>query len=285
MTDDFAHTKLPSIGKTVLRLGLAGNYGIDAAGVEYAAERGVNFWLWSPYFRKVTPLLKRLLAKEADKHVVSVLDNVFFPGGPRRGVEKARKMLGVDTIDCYKIGWVGRGSVFTDGIRDTMSALVSEGKVRSIGCSIHDRPRAGRLVRDSVLDTFMLRYNAKHPGAESDIFPHLAARNPSVITYTATSWRQLLKPVTGLEMPPWPGGGDSQPPPLTAGLCYRFCLTSPHVHVCLTAPGSRDHLEQNLAALEAGPLSAEEDAWVRQYGAAVKKARPLASMPQDSARL
>ena len=71
MNDDFAHANLPSIGKTVLRLGLAGNYGIDTADVEYAAERGVNFWLWSPFFKKVTPVLKRLLAKEADEHVVN----------------------------------------------------------------------------------------------------------------------------------------------------------------------------------------------------------------------
>ncbi|MBL4846571.1 MAG: hypothetical protein JKY65_13680 [Planctomycetes bacterium] len=70
---------------------------------------------------------------------------------------------------------------------------------------------------------------------------------------TATSWRQLLKPIRGLEMPPWPGSDGSQPPPMTAGLCYRFCLTSPHVHVVLTGPASREQLDENLAALEAGP--------------------------------
>ena len=51
--------------------------------------------------------------------------------------------------------------------------LREEGKVRAIGISIHDRERAGKLAESSPLDLFMIRYNAAHPGAERDIFPHL----------------------------------------------------------------------------------------------------------------
>ncbi len=266
---EFAYVDLPSVGKRVLRLGLAGNYGIDSSDCEVAAERGVNFWLWAPSFSKMTPVLKRLLAEDRERHVVSMLDNVMLAGGPRRGVEKALRLLGTDYLDIYKIGWLGKASRFSQGVQDTMVALKDEGKVKSIGASIHDRKRAGALARDSILDTFMLRYNAKHPGAEQDVFPHLAARNPTVIAYTATSWRQLLKPVKGLDDPP------------TAGMCYRFCLSSPHVHVCLTGPGNRRQFEDNLAALEKGPLTAEEDAWIRNYGAQVKAKRPLVSIPLE----
>lgn len=268
--EGFAHATLPSLGKRVLRIGLAGNYGIDASGVSLAAERGVNFWLYSPRFKQVTPVLRELLRKDREAHVVSLLDNAFLSGGPRRGVERALKLLGTDYVDYYKLGWLGRASRFSEGIRDTMQALREEGKVRAIGCSIHDRVRAGELARDSVLDTFMIRYNAKHPGAEQDIFPHLGARNPAIIAYTATAWGQLLKPVAGMEkLAPWPGEGNAIPP-LTGPLCYRFCLTSPHVHVVLTAPKDSRQLEQNLSALDAGPLPAEQLQWVRDYGAFVK---------------
>jgi aryl-alcohol dehydrogenase-like predicted oxidoreductase len=155
--------------------------------------------------------------------------------------------------------------------------LKHEGKARVIGTSIHDRVRAGKLARDSILDAFMIRYNAKHPGAEQDIFPHLEQRDPSVIAYTATSWRQLIKPIKSIEMPAWPGAvsGDGTPPPLTGQLCYRFCLNSPHVNVVLTGPKTRDQLDQNLAALEAGPFSSEEEAWVREYGRRVKAKKRL----------
>jgi predicted aldo/keto reductase-like oxidoreductase len=103
---------------------------------------------------------------------------------------------------------------------------------------------------------------------------------PTVVSYTATSWRQLLRPIKGIEMPPWPGEAASNvPPPLTAGLCYRFCLSSPHVHVTITGPADRQQLDDNLAAIEAGPLSNDEHAWVRQYGKLVKKKKRLPFVP------
>ncbi len=43
---------------------------------------------------------------------------------------------------------------------------------------------------------------------------------------------------------------------MTAGDCYRFCLSSPHVDVGLTGPASAAQLDENLAAIERGPLSA-----------------------------
>lgn len=39
--------------------------------------------------------------------------------------------------------------------------------------------------------------------------------------------------------------------------CYRFCRHEPGVSVVLTGTGSIDHLRQNLAAIEKGPLSDE----------------------------
>jgi aryl-alcohol dehydrogenase-like predicted oxidoreductase len=147
---------------------------------------------------------------------------------------------------------------WTDGIVDELLKLRDEGKVRALGVSIHDRERAGRLARDSVLDLFMIRYNAAHPGAERDIFPHLEKRKPAIVAYTATSWRKLLRR---------PGGYDGQV--MTAGDCYRFCLSSEYVDVVLTGPKSRAELEENLDAVERGPLPADELAWMRSFGQAV----------------
>src|SRR5436853_7700135 len=104
----------------------------------------------------------------------------------------------------------------------------------------------------------MIRYNAAHPGAERDIFPHLAPRHPMVVAYTATRWRKLLKR---------PSGWDGQV--MTAGDCYRFCLSSPHVDVCLTGPANADQLDANLAAVAQGPLTPDEDTWMRAFGKAV----------------
>ncbi len=49
-------------------------------------------------------------------------------------------------------------------------------------------------------------------------------------------------------------------------MCYRFVLSNPHVHVCLTAPRKMEELEENLAALNDGPLSEEEMEFMRRFG-------------------
>ncbi|MFC1610973.1 hypothetical protein ACFL6C_08440 [Myxococcota bacterium] len=43
----------------------------------------------------------------------------------------------------------------------------------------------------------------------------------------------------------------------------------------MTGPKNREQLDENLAVLEQGPLSAEEDAWVRRYGREVKARKKI----------
>jgi len=262
----FSHTLLPQIDKRVHRMALAGNYGVDSDDVRFAADQGVNYWMYGMSFRKVTDGIADVIARDRDAHVVSYLGGVTaFAPQVRRQVEGALRKLKTDYLDCYQLGWLGTTSRITPAIVDAIRTLQEEGKVRTFGCSIHDRPRAGKLAAEGPVDLLMIRYNAKHPGAEQDIFPHTAARDPAIVAYTALAWAQLIKPVKGLEMPPFPGDPDRQPP-LTPAECYRFALTNPHVHVVLTGPKNRQQLVDNLAALDAGPLPEEQLAWVREYG-------------------
>jgi aryl-alcohol dehydrogenase-like predicted oxidoreductase len=259
----FTHTELPGTGKRVLRMGIASNYGIKPADAFHAAERGANLWLWTPRYKSATPVIRSVVAREREQHTVVMLGTAYTAGMVRRSVEKALRSLGLEQLDYYLLSWLGRGSAFTQGVQDELLRLRQEGKIAVIGASIHDRPRAGRLAADSILDAFMLRYNAKHPGAERDVFPHTGARNPTIFAYTATSWRQLITPIDGL--------GE----PLTPGQCYRFCLSSPHVHAVWTGPKDRDQLDANLDALALGPLGEEELARVRAYGAEVKARKKI----------
>jgi aryl-alcohol dehydrogenase-like predicted oxidoreductase len=157
---------------------------------------------------------------------------------------------------------------------DALLKLKLEGKIKAIGTSIHDRQRAGKLALDSEIDLFMIRYNAKHTGAEVDIFPFLNQRNPAIVSYTALAWQQLIKPIKGLEMPPWPGGkNDSEIPPLTPELCYRFVLSNPNIHLVLTGPKNRKQLMINFRAMQHGILPEVEANWIRQYGQLLRSKR------------
>jgi aryl-alcohol dehydrogenase-like predicted oxidoreductase len=149
---------------------------------------------------------------------------------------------------------------FPEKAQEELRRLREEGKVRAIGMSCHDRKFIGKLAADGALDAFMLRYNAAHRGAERDIFPYLEAHRPGVISYTATRWRYLIRRPRG-----WPRQGRVP----TAGECYRFVLSHPNVHVCLTAPTNLKQLEENISALREGPLDEEDMEFMKKFGDAI----------------
>jgi aryl-alcohol dehydrogenase-like predicted oxidoreductase len=153
---------------------------------------------------------------------------------------------------------------FPEQVLEELRTLRDEGRVRAIAISCHDRKFAGELAAQGVLDSFMIRYNAAHRGAEQDIFPHLTGHNPGVVSYTATRWSYLLRRPRG-----WPKDGRVPTP----GMCYRFVLSNPHVHVCLNAPSNEKQLLENLAAVRQGPLEEEEIQFMRAFGDAVHARR------------
>jgi predicted aldo/keto reductase-like oxidoreductase len=245
--------------KRLFRLGLAANYGIDEDGVRVAVDRGVNLFLWTGRAGSMkSPLKHALGARREEVAVAGFASPGWFGWGVRRGAESLLRKLGVEYLDALLLGWLGVGSAWTAATERDLVHLRESGKVRAIGVSIHDRPRAGRLATSSPLDLLMIRYNAAHPGAEREIFPHVTEGRPAVLAYTATSWRKLLKKPSG-----WDG------PAMTAGDCYRFQLSSPHVDLALTGPATRAQLEENLDALAKGPLTEDEATWMRAYGRAV----------------
>lgn len=258
--DDWLHRAPTAFrGKRIFRLGLAANYGIDEGGVRAAMDRGVNLFLWTMRAGGLgNPLREALKGRRDSVAVVGFAQAGWFGWGVRRGAEKLLRELGTDHLDVYLLGWLGVGSAWTSATERELVHLRESGKVRALGVSIHDRPRAGSLAESSPLDLLMIRYNAAHPGAERDIFPHVRDAKPSILAYTATAWRRLLKQ---------PKSWDR--PAMTAGDCYRFQLSSPHVDLALTGPKSRAEVEANLDALAKGPLTADEAAWMREFGRAV----------------
>lgn len=219
----------------------------------------MNYVFWNPSNAALTRALKDEVRRGRERLVIATGPVLgYFRGSLRRRAEKALRLLGTDYLDVFQLFWLGTMSAFTRGTAEELVSLREEGKVRAVGVSIHDRPRAARLAEDSPLDLLMIRYNAAHPGAEREIFPRLERRRPAIVAYTATSWRKLLRAPRG-----WKG------PAATAGDCYRFCLTSPHVDVVLSASGSADRLRENLESVGKGPLSAGEMDFMRQLGRAV----------------
>jgi aryl-alcohol dehydrogenase-like predicted oxidoreductase len=260
------------LGRTGLRVGRIGigtSSGLSPGDVEEAVERGINYLYWGSVRKKAFGEAIRHVAKRRREDVVIVVQSytraAFYM---RPSVEKALRELGVDHCDLLLLGmW---NETPPRRIVDAAVAIRDSGKASHVMISCHQRTTFPRYIDDPTYGAIMVRYNAAHPGAETEVFPHLAPRDqgpsarPGVVSYTATRWGGLLDPKLRPEGEPAPRASD----------CYRFALTHPDVDVTLCGPKDRAQLDEALTALDRGPMSPDELAWMKRIGKAVRAASP-----------
>ncbi len=259
---DFYHTVLGNTELPVHRLGLSATNRPGKQTIHRAVDAGINYFFAYGFDRQMVTTLRDLFQREREKYVVATGAYNYLIGyqNLRHTLEKRLRQFRTDYIDVFLFLGVMKPKQFPEAALEEMQRLREEGKVRSIGMSCHDRIFAGKLAEEGALDVFMIRYNAAHRGAENEIFPFIAQHNPGVVSYTATRWGYLLRRPKS-----WPKDG----PMPTAGQCYRFVLSNPHVHVCMTAPSNVEQFEANLEGIQKGPLDEDEMTFMHDFGDAV----------------
>jgi aryl-alcohol dehydrogenase-like predicted oxidoreductase len=262
-------TELPlrPLGRTginVSRLGLSASYFPGKKAVYAAVDEGLNLFFAYGFDWQMIRSMREILPSRREKCVLvtGAYNYTWRAQNVRRTCEKRLRQLKTDYIDVFLFLGIMQPSEFTAKVQEDLLRLREEGKVRSVGISGHNRTFLGTLAAGGTVDTLMVRYNAAHRGAERDVFPHLSTHHPGVIGYTATRWTYLLRRPKG-----WPAGGRIP----TAGECYRFVLSNPHVHAVLTAPRSEQELRENAAAVRQGPLDEEDMKFMHAFGDAVHK--------------
>ncbi len=254
-------------GLKVSRLGVGSSFGVSERACKAAFDAGVNYFFWGSVRTPSMGAAIRDLARGHRDELVVVLEcYARRPWTIRRSVEQGLRQLGVDHVDVLLLGW--HEKVPKERTLDTVEALKAEGKFRSLGISSHQRPLFRELARDPRYDVCHIRYNAAHPGAEQDIFPHLEAPAPGIASFTNTRWGDLLK---AENMP----AGDR---PATAPDCYRFALSNPKVQVAICGPANDGEMQEALDVLKQGPLDEEEMAHMRRIGEHVHGVRSVMSM-------
>jgi len=257
----FEPRPLGRTGKIVGPLGLASSFGVGERGVEIAHERGCRYFYWGSLRRAGFGRgLRNVLARDREKTTLVI--QTYTRIGMLMGVSvrRALRKLGTDRCEVLLLGWWN--AMPPARIIDAAKRLRDSGVVKHLAVSTHARPKVPELA--GVFDIVHLRYNAVHRGAEKEIFPHIPEARDSragIVAFTATRWGHLLQRPKGLE--------ESVPVP-TAGDCYRFCLTDPHVDVVLCGARNDADVVHACDAMEKGPLSADEVAWMRKVGDSVR---------------
>lgn len=252
---------LGSTGLQVSPLGLSASYGISGKDVEHAFECGINYLYWGSFRTSgFGQAIKKLAATHREEMVTVVQTYTRIGMLMKSSLESALRSLGIEYTDILLLGWWNDPP--PQRILDAALALREAGKVRHILVSCHNRQTFKKYMENPAYGAIMVRYNAAHPGAETEVFPHLRElkHRPGVVAYTATRWGDL---VNSKKTPPGektPRGSD----------CYRFSLTNPAVDVCLIGPKDREELTEAMLALDRGPMDAEELAWMKRVGQAIR---------------
>jgi aryl-alcohol dehydrogenase-like predicted oxidoreductase len=244
-------------------MGLGSSFGIGAAGIEAAYhEYGLNYLYWGSIRRPGFGKGIRHLARHHRDDLVVVLQTYSRSASlMKASIHIGLKRLGLDYADIMLYGMFNRPPARR--LIDAGLALRERGLVRHLAVSCHNRPLFQRYRAEGLFDVFHLRYNAAHRGAESEIFPYLGepALRPGTVAFTALRWGSLIKPAAA---PP----GEPVPTPAD---CYRFVLAHPDVDVVIAGPKNMTHLHQAAEALDRGPMSEEELAWMQRVGDHVYK--------------
>lgn len=245
-------------------IGLASSFGIGSLDVERAFERGINYF----YFGSIRKAdFARGISNLAPRHrkdmIVTVQSYTRIAALMEWSLDRALKQLQIDYADFLLLGWWN--DMPPRRILDAAAKLKERGKARHVMLSGHQRRSFPKFLDEPLIDAIMVRYNAGHPGAETEVYPFLDKRPVASMVYTATRWGTLLDPKNAPKGEPVPRGSD----------CYRFVLTHPKVHVVMAGPKDTDQMNEALAALDRGPMTNDELAWMKRVGASARRKRGL----------
>lgn len=135
-----------TLGRTGLRVGptgMAASYGVPAAAVERAFERGVNYLYWGTFRRGPFGQALRNLKPQRDRMALVLQSYSRVAAHMRPSVEAALRKLNFEYADVLLLGlWNHKPP---RRIMDASRRLRERGLIRHIGISTHHRAAGFRV--------------------------------------------------------------------------------------------------------------------------------------------
>jgi aryl-alcohol dehydrogenase-like predicted oxidoreductase len=225
----------------------------------------------------------------------AALEDVFPRGYVRECAERSLGNLELDALDVLQLHVWNDDWADSDDLLGELEELRSSGKIRFFGISINDhQPSNGvRLVQSGAVDTVQVIYNVFDQSPEDELLPACREHDVGVIARVPLDEGGL----TGRIGPDTEFEGDDfrahyfrgdrkrevyeRATAIAADLAIdesqlaeaalRFVLSEPAVSAVIPGMRSIRNVERNIAASDAGPLSAAErerlraHRWVRDF--------------------
>lgn len=237
----------------------------DADTISAAFEAGINFFFvtadmhW-PLYEATRRGLRTLLESKAgarDEIVVGVVSYVTQPEfcwAPF--LEVLQELDPLQRIDVTIAGGCYGHEI---GARSQIYAThreVGHAGARAIGATFHDRGAARELLDSGPFDIEFVRYNPSHPGARTEVFPHVKSRAEGrralLYNFNSTqSWITDEDHYAAIGV-----GADNWRPHATD--YYRFALTEPALDGLLCGLPSAGSVRDLADAVARGPLDEED---------------------------
>ncbi len=262
--------------------------------VRKAFDLGVTFIDTSPSYENEA-LVGQALAGIRDKVTLSTKFSTLNRAGAaidgpalRHSLEKSLERLGTDYVDVYSIQSVTESTYehCCNELLPTLIDLKEEGLVRTFGLTEWffddtSHKMATRAVDDGYWDYLLMGFNLLNQSARKYVLPRAAETGVAIAVMFAV--RRALSDRDGLRRLVAklvkdgqldPSGIDLERPLdflVDDGSCssiveaaYRYCRHESHGGVILTGTGNTKHLEENIKAINLGPLPEEHTDRLKQ---------------------
>lgn len=237
---------------------------------------------------KVPPKTQKWPARPGDRY-----EDVFPADHVLRHADMIRSALGVDTIDLLQFHVWNDDWTDLKEFRETVEKLKKDKVITAFGLSLNRwEPENGiRAIRTGLVDCVQVIYNIFDQNPEDQLFPICREHKVGVIarvpldegslggkmtrqtTFSPTEWRATYFNPKNLK--DTMDRVDEIKRDLPEGMslpemALRFCLSEPTVSTVIIGMRSLEHVRENMALSEKGPLDAElvkklrKHRWVRR---------------------
>ncbi|MEZ4617973.1 MAG: aldo/keto reductase [Caldilineaceae bacterium] len=243
--------------------------------LESVLDAGINFIDTSPDYGPSEDRIGKWIAHRRDEYFLATKCGCNVPqqGGDdaprhiwtgaqvRHNIEHSLKRLNTDYVDVWQVHSAEPDELAQSDVLETMLRIKEEGKVRHIAVSMSGRAAGrgfGQLrpYLDGDWDHFeaiQVWYSALERASE-DAMREAANRGKGMIirgvVRTVEPYESLTGFVDKVGLNDLRANGES-----AAQFLLRFAIAHPALHTTIIGTKSLDHLQDNIKAVEAGPLA------------------------------